>query len=143
MKLRNIMFSAGIVGAVAVSISLAVDSKKDDVYSCKAVRQTSIECSRSNTDCVSKTDSNSEEILLTNPRSLSPRIMRAHGSGAYNLKRLSVTKDSKAFYLATTGDMGGMSFYLWLPDSSNFFEIKAHRMFGDFSSTVLYQCQNK
>lgn len=141
MKVQRIIVTSVILFSVAIGISLAIDTKKDGVYACKAIKNTSIECSRTNSECVSKVGSDDDEILLTNPKSVSPRIMR--GSSPYNLKRLSVTRDSKSYYLSTTGDLGGMTFYLWLPESNNFFEIKAHTMFGDFSATTLYQCQRK
>ena len=141
MKIQRIIVPSVIVLSVTIGISFAVDAKKDGVYACKAIKNTSIECSRTISECVSKAGSADDQILLTNPKSVSPRIMR--GSSPYNLKRMSVTRDSKAYYLGTTGDMEGMSFYLWLPENNNFFEIKAHSMFGDFSSTTLYQCQRK
>lgn len=141
MKVQRIIVQGVIIFSLVIGISLASDVKKDGVYACKAIKNTSIECSRANSECVSKAGSANDEILLTNPKSATPRIMQ--GSSPYNLKRLSVTRDSKVYYLSTAGDLGGMSFYLWLPESNNLFEIKANTMRGDFSSTTLYQCQRK
>lgn len=144
MKTRQTVVLGVLLASVTIGIAFAVESKKDDAYTCKAAKLTSINCQKSNnTECVTDSGSSEGEIILSNPKSPVARILYAKGSDAFNMKRLSVTKDSKTYYLATIGEMGGMAFYMWLPETKRLFEIKAHTLWGDYSSTTLYQCQNK
>lgn len=139
----KLIISIGLVFVCGGIFSSAAKVNTEVAYVCKEIKATVISCPKSGSDCTSEVRDGGDEIVLSNPASSSPRVFRAKGSSAFVLKRLSVTKDSSVYYLSTTGDLGGMSFYTWMSVTNRLFEVKAHNMFGDFSSTVMYQCQAK
>ena len=143
MKIKQWVFPSVLMVSLVVGLSSSGESKKEDVYLCKAVKVTSIDCQKLNGECTSSASPADHEILLSNPTALISSIVYAKGEGLFKMKRLSVTKDTKVFYSATTGDLGGMAFYTWLPASKRLFEVKAHNALRDYSTTTLYQCLNK
>lgn len=143
MNYKQVAFVGGLMISSIIGLSFAAESKKEDIYLCKSTKATVISCQKANGNCKSDIGDSENEIILSNPKSPVGRILYAKGTDAFNMKRLSVTRDLKTYYLGTTGEMGGMAFYMWLPDTKRLFEIKAHTIWGDFSSTILYQCRNK